>query len=255
MCSETSPPRLSFSHDLDQAEVVPIEHTVNRRDSSLLDPDSEFEFSISCSFEHESCSADEIFSNGVLLPFQVKDKVIVSPKEIRTSSCEPRPSAQLPPLPCENSSKKQSVKELLLRNSDNLEKKQAFKSFWGFRRSSSLNSDCKRSMLFSLPLLSRSNSIGSVPNPKRTTSKDVHKHNSQKQGSISMPRFSSSSPASAILQQKPLLKKNYGGSFNGTARISPVLNIVPPSYISKRTENLFGLGSFLRDRKDKRSKK
>lgn len=252
MCSEISPPRLSFSHDLGQAEVVPIKHSVNRRDSSLLDPDSDFEFSISCSFEHESCSADEIFSNGVLLPFQVKDKVLVSPREIH--GCEPRPSAQLPPLPRENSSKKEStVKEMLLRNADNLGQKQAFKSFWGFRRSSSLNSDCKRSMLFSLPLLSRSNSTGSAPDPKRTTSKDVHKHKSQKQGSISISRFSSSSAASAMQQKPPL--KNYGGSFNTTARISPVLNIVPPSYISKRTENLFGLGSFLRDRKDKRSKK
>ncbi|KAG2667455.1 hypothetical protein I3760_15G115700 [Carya illinoinensis] len=249
MCSETSPPRLSFSHDVGQSEVLPIEHNLNRRDSSLLDPDFDFEFRIGSSFEQETCPADELFSNGVLLPVQVKERIDAA-KEIHR--CEPRSRAPLPPLPCDNSSKKESMKEVMIMNSD-LAQKHASKSFWGFRRSTSLNSDSKRSLLCSLPLLLRSNSTGSVSNPKRAALKDVHKQNSLKQASNSMSRASSSSYAYAM-QQKPPLKKNYGGSLNGV-RISPVLNIVPPPYISKRTENLFGLGSLLRDRKDKRSKK
>ncbi|KAF5469067.1 hypothetical protein F2P56_013167 [Juglans regia] len=250
MCSETSPPRLSFSHDVGQSEVVPIEHNLNRRDSSLLDPDFDFEFRISSSsFEQETCPADELFSNGVLLPVQVKERIDAA-KEIH--SREPRSKASLPPLPCDNSSKKESMKEVMIMNSE-LAQKQASKSFWGFRRSTSLNADSKRSLLCSLPLLLRSNSTGSVSNPKRAALKDVHKQNSQKQASNSMSRSSPSSYVSAM-QQKPPLKKNYGGSLNGV-RISPILNIVPPPYISKRTENLFGLGSLLRDRKDKRSTK
>lgn len=250
MCSETSPPRLSFSQDVGQSEEVPIEGNLNRRDSSLLDPDFDFEFCISSSFEQETCPADELFSNGVLLPVQVKERIDAA-KEIH--SCERRSRAPLPPLPCDSSSKKESMKEVMIMNSD-LAQKHASKSFWGFRRSTSLNSDCKRSLLCSLPLLLRSNSTGSVSNPKRAVLKDVHRQNPQKQASKSMLRSSSSSSASAM-QQKPPLKKNYGGSLN-SVRISPVLNIVPPPYISKRTENLFGLGSLLRDRKDKkRSKK
>ncbi|XP_059454612.1 uncharacterized protein LOC132184852 [Corylus avellana] len=242
MCSETSPPRISFSHDLGHPQILPIQNKVNRTDHSLLlDPDSDFEFCFSSgSFEHESCSADELFCNGMLLP-----------KEIH--SCEPLPIALLPPPPSEKSKKDLRMKEEVMAIKSDLEQKHPSKSFWGFRRSTSLNiSDSKRSLLCSLPLLSRSNSTG------LTMAKDVqNKQNSQKRASVFMSRSSSSSSSSAssapAMQQKPPLKKNYGGSLHG-ARISPVLNIVPPSYISKRTENLFGLGSFLRDRKDKKSK-
>lgn len=55
---------------------------------------------------------------------------------------------------------------------------------------------------------------------------------------------------------KPPLKKNYGngGAYGNGVRISPVLN-VPPPYIAKGTTNLFGFGSFLRNGKDRKSKK
>lgn len=245
MRSERSPPRLSFSHDPGQPEVGPIELKENQADSPLLD--SDFEFSISSSLDHESCSADELFSNGILLPLQGKES-FVSSEEIHR--CEPRAVAPLPPRPCEKSKKDFNVKEVKEVNSE--QKKHVSKTFWGFRRSASLNSEGKRSLLRSLPLLSRSNSTGSASNPKRTMSKEASKHNSQKQGSRPFSRSSSSS-STYEMQQKPPLKKNYGGSHNGV-RISPVLN-VPPPCISKRTENLFGLGSFLRDRKDTKNKK
>lgn len=258
MCSQTSLPRISFSHDLVQADVGPLLSMSDQTDSSSsssshLGSNSDFEFNISSSlFEHESCSADELFSNGVLLPIHDKERFLAN-KEVQ--SCQPRPIAPLPPLRRDNSSS--SKKEAMVINSD-LEQKHvstATKSFWGFKRSASLdNFDNKKSFLRSLPLLSRSNSTSSLdPIPKRTTqNKEVHKHNSQKQESISLPRSSSFSSYTK-LQQKPQLKKSYGESLNAV-QISPVLNI-PPPYISKRAQNLFNFGSFLRDGKDKKSKK
>ncbi|KAK9926325.1 hypothetical protein M0R45_023562 [Rubus argutus] len=69
MCSETSPPRLSFLMILVKAEVLP------KRDSSLLDLNCDFEFSISRSFrQDEPSSADELFSHGVIKPMQPRDR-------------------------------------------------------------------------------------------------------------------------------------------------------------------------------------
>jgi hypothetical protein len=57
------------------------------------------------SFEHESCSADELFSSGILLSLHVKER-FVAPKEIHGGdSCEPWPLAPLLPLPCDKSMK------------------------------------------------------------------------------------------------------------------------------------------------------
>lgn len=254
MCSETSLPRTSFSHDLVQPDVGPLLSMSDQTDSSShLGSNSDFEFHISSSlFEHESCSADELFFNGVLLPIHDKEKFFAN-KEVH--SCQLRPIAPLPPLPRDNSSS--SKKEAVVVDSD-LEQKHvstATKSFWGFKRSASVdNLDSKKSFLRSLPLLSRSNSTGTLdPVPRRTTqNKEVHKHNSQKQESISLSRSSSFSSYTKM-QQKPQLKKSYGESLNAV-QISPVLNI-PPPYISKRAQNLFNFGSFLRDGKDKKSKK
>lgn len=107
------------------------------------------------------------------------------------------------------------------------------KSFWKFKRSSSLNcgSGYARS-LCPLPPLSRSNSTGSAPSSsvkKPGLSKEGLKANSQK---------------SANGHQKPPLRKN--GYTNGV-RVNPVLNV--PS------ANLFGLGSIFSGSKDKTKKK
>ncbi|XWS50746.1 hypothetical protein CRYUN_Cryun12cG0113800 [Craigia yunnanensis] len=253
MCSETSP-RVSFSHDLGQADNVPIELNELRRDTMLLESCSDFEFNIcSSSFEQESSSADELFANGMILPVRFQEKKVVQ-------KCELPALVSLPPRPklsTAEDSKKESIRQIMPVNSD-LEEKPQSKSFWGFKRSSSLNCDIKKSLIFSLPVLSRSNSTGSFPNPKRSSIKDSNKRSSQKLSSISMTKSSSSSCCSSCnayqFPQKPPLKKNHGNSYGNGVRISPVLN-VPPPYISKGTANLFGLGSFLRNGKDKKSKK
>ncbi|XP_022754887.1 uncharacterized protein LOC111303106 [Durio zibethinus] len=257
MCSETSP-RLSFSHDLGQADNLPIKLNESRRNTMLLESCSDFEFNIcSSSFEQEYSSADELFANGMILPVRFQEKKVVH-------KCQLPAVVSLPPCPklsTAEDSKKESIRQIMLVNSD-LEEKPKSKSFWGFKRSSSLNCDIKKSIICSLPLLSRSNSTGSVPNPKRSSMKDSNKHSSQKLLSISMTKSSSSSSSSSCcsncnayqFHQRPPLKKNHGKSYGNGFRISPVLN-VPPHYISKGTANLFGLGSFLRTGKDKKSRK
>ncbi|XP_020213642.1 uncharacterized protein LOC109797894 [Cajanus cajan] len=244
MCSETSPPRLSFSHDLSELQVLPMKQDVPSIDTLLHDSNSDFEFSTSTSLEFESSSADELFSNGVILPIQIQDK---TKARKLTHQVEPH-HTKLPPRPCASSVekvKKETIRELLDVNSDH-EKKPHCKSFWGFNRSKSLNCDTKKNLVCSFPLLSRSNSTGSVSNPKRVSS------NSNKHPSIAK---SSSSTLNMYPVQKSPSGKSYGGSYypNGL-RINPILN-VPTPCASKGGANLFGLGSFLRVGKVKKSKK
>lgn len=227
MCSETSP-RVSFSHDLSQPTMGQHEQ---RRDTTLLEqpPCSDFEFNIcSTSFDQQQwSSADELFANGMLLPKTVTPKHdAIAPSLV---SLPPRPK-----LSMADDARKDMVQKKPVSN----------KSFWGFKRSSSLNCDVKKGLICSLPLLSRSNSTGSV-----SSASSKHKHSSPK-----LP-----SPSSCCngyqFPQKPPVKKNHGNcSYGNGVRISPVLN-VPPPYISKGTANLFGLGSLLRNGKVKKSKK
>ncbi|XP_015872401.2 uncharacterized protein LOC107409478 [Ziziphus jujuba] len=269
MCSETSPPRISFSYDLgpedDEDDQPVLEQKQSRRDTSLLDSNSDFDFSFTSScYGHESSSADELFSHGVILPTKPRERVC-SPKRRKDNEKNPRlPS--LPPLP---SPKKDGEKEAMVVSSDIEQKppQSSNKSFWGFKRSSSLNYDNKRSLLCSLPLLLRSNSTGSVSNSKRSLFKDFNKHGS-KQPSISLSKSASVSSSSSssssfystsnpypVLHKPPLKKNNGGGgSYGNGVRIIPVIN-VPPPYISKGTAKFFGLGSFLHPGKDKKTKK
>ncbi|XP_028800158.1 uncharacterized protein LOC114755445 [Neltuma alba] len=231
MCSETSPPRLSFSNDL---PVSPINHHVDppRRDASLMtmmDSNSELEFEFSItrnSFHSESSSADELFSNGVIVPTQIQNQPTTKKHTLRG---EP-PYTRLPPRPCSSpveKTKKQSTREPHSR------------SFWGFARSRSLNCDTKKSLFSSSSSLPRSNSTGSATNPKRTNSRDNGKGHG---GSSSYP------------VQKSGSGKAYGGSYYGDGlRVSPVLNIPTPC-ISKGSASLFNLGSILRARKVKKTK-
>ncbi|KAJ6687777.1 hypothetical protein OIU74_016468 [Salix koriyanagi] len=250
MCSETSP-RISFSNDLGQEND---REQVSRRDTTLLDSNPDFEFRICSHLFCESSPADELFADGMILPVQIQERITVSKQIYRHES--PR-KASLPPLPgpstCENFTKDR-MRELMVVDSEQLEEKTQSRSFWGFKRSISVNRDIKRS-LCSLPLLSRSNSTGSEPNAKRKTLKDTHKsNNSQKQQSTAMAKSSppSTSSVSSFVYsspQKPPSKKS--GSYG---KISPVLK-VPPPYIYKGTANLFGLGSFLRNGKEKQVRK
>ncbi|KAF9587059.1 hypothetical protein IFM89_039745 [Coptis chinensis] len=199
------------------------------------------------SFEQDSSCAEELFSDGKILPLEIKKQVL-----------PPKPPTH--PTSNENS-KKESLKEIMEQSFKTEEKptssSSSTKSFWRFKRSSSCGNGYKRSLICSLPLLSRSNSTGSAPTPKRSSSlKDNHNKHLPKTPSsngYTKSALSSSSSYPYSTPQKPSQKKNYG-SYNNGVRISPLLN-VPPPYISKGTVNLFGLGSLFCNGKEKNKKK
>ena len=258
VCSEISSagisPRISFSHDLNQTDVLPNEDHCRRSDLTLLDSGSDFVFCIGTSFVQELSPADELFSNGKIRAKEIKQNV-TSPDEVRGS--EPVSSCSLPS--CTVNTEKKRLKEFLSSSFD-VEEKPPSKSFWQFKRSSSLNCDNarSRSLIRSLQFLSRSNSSGSTPNSKQTNlSKETQKPNLQKQPSVSSRKSSASCPStyyySYSSSQRPSLKKNSGSYGNGV-RISPVLNLTPP-YISKVTVSFFGFGSLFCNGKVKKKKK
>ncbi|GAY43888.1 F1O19.11 protein [Citrus sinensis] len=248
--SSNMSPRISFSHDFCQSDFIPVEQ--RQQGQHLIRSNStgiDFDFCVRKSFDQESSSADELFSDGKILPTEVKQLQQQKQKQNKKKNVNPAQAA-LPILPKDQESldlKPNNINnnkitrdeagdddDLEENDQNNNNNKQSSKSFWKFKRSSSLNcgSGYGRSLCPLPPLLSRSNSTGSASNDKRAAlSKD---------GSNKSP--SSSSIKSSYL--KPPLKKNYGSYGNGV-HVNPVLNV--PS------GNLFGLGSIFG--KDKNKKK
>ncbi|CAI9096163.1 OLC1v1032247C1 [Oldenlandia corymbosa var. corymbosa] len=311
VCSEVSSlvvsPRISFSHDLRDSDPAECRHNNIIRSDALLLESIDFNFCISSqSFSQEVLStADELFANGKIRPAEVKKKsAIPKPKKeatleqnfrskpisshLRRDTSVKSQKAEKTEAPQNSITKKKSLKEFLSLNlesdteveeeEEGEEKKpspaSATKTFWQFRRSSSLNFDSCRSntLIRSLHFLSRSNSTGSAPNPKSSSSSKVmRKQNSQKdhqpssakrtKSSLSSSSTSSSSSSSSNhyfysngsgLYRSPSRKNYHQG--NGV-RISPVLNI-PHACISKGTvSSLFGLGSLFCNGKSKNKKK
>ncbi|KAK4735907.1 hypothetical protein R3W88_010168 [Solanum pinnatisectum] len=221
-------PRISFSHNLSPSNLTNILH--NTQIQEPVPSNSEFDFCIS---NTETSSADELFSDGLIRPIQLQEKFVNSSKQTILS----KKTQSLPPLPQidqNNQNPKQEIKTEQQKNH----------SFWGIKRSSSVhcvNTHKKSSSFWSLPLLSRSNSTGSVPNSK-------------KQGALQLKQIkNSSTPASFYTfpsSQKPPLRKNYGAAgtnYGNGIRITPVLNVA--------SQNLFGFGSLFRNGKHKKSKK
>ncbi|ESQ48072.1 hypothetical protein EUTSA_v10021275mg [Eutrema salsugineum] len=278
ICAESNHQRISFAGDLGQSDKAPpMEKQPSgpvRRDTTLLDSSNpDFEFHISRNFDPgDSSPADEIFADGMILPilpFQVTTASsmpkrlykyelppIVSAPSLSSSSLTPQPL----PLP-QNSRKYSSVKETNGRgsgaNSDS-EAEKSSKSFWSFKRSSSLNCDIKKSLICSFPRLTRSNSTGSVMNSKRAMLRDINKHSSQRHG---VPRpgadhsshlsSSSSSPSSVCCSSYQFRPQKHAGknggrekAGGGSFRITPVIGGPSP----------FGLGSILRLSKEKKTK-
>ncbi|KAK7269780.1 hypothetical protein RIF29_22516 [Crotalaria pallida] len=241
-------PRISFSHDLKNTDndSVPVE---DRSSLCLLDSSSDFVFSITNGLSQKLSSADELFSNGKIVPMEIKHD-LNAPALIHQPTQPSLPLSQNSTTKC---TEKKRLKEFLSASSDEAEdetEKPSLKYFWQFKRSSSLNFDTNRgnSLIRSLQFLSRSNSTGSAPNPKKTeVTGENQKQRFQKQSSVSSRRFSISSSSSSsssstyYFYSSPSLKRNSGSSGNGV-RISPVLNL-PQAYIPKVTARFFGLGS------------
>ncbi|CAJ2666004.1 unnamed protein product [Trifolium pratense] len=239
-------PRISFSHDFSQQGVIPIEKHPLRSNSSGLNSSMDFDFCVNENSELESSSADELFSDGIILPTEIKKKKNIPLKQTPIQPTIPQNYA-LPPLYANGSknSKKMSTKDVKELNiNDEVDEKHnsnSNKSFWGFKRSSSCGSGYARS-LCPLPLLSKSNSTGSSTSVKGVQiSKEGSnvKQNSKKNSSTTR----SSHSIGSNNQQKPPLKRSYGNS----VRVTPVLN-VPYS-------NLFGFASIFSNNRNKSKKK
>ncbi|KAL3336758.1 hypothetical protein AABB24_029432 [Solanum stoloniferum] len=269
-------PRISFSHD----DGIPLEcHQQQhhyRSDAFLLESSSTIDFDFDfCVSEKQLfiSSADELFSNGKILPFEIKNSTPLT--QINQSLQKQPKSLQLQKQPqkplLENgkeNTKKKSLKEFLSADLDDDEEQETEKlpqpkPFWQFRRSSSLNYQNSHILQF----LTRSNSTGSAPIQKNP--KIYQKQSSQreqitvlrKSSSLSSSSSSSSSSFStnfsSFNQSHPLhsssskksqshpLKKSYSRSYGNGVHVSPVLNI---------PQALFGLGSLFCNGKSKKKK-
>ncbi|VYS57789.1 unnamed protein product [Arabidopsis thaliana] len=273
ICTESNHQRFSFAGDLGQSDKgTPMEQQPSgpvRRDTTLLDSsNSDFEFHISSNFDPgDSSPADEIFADGMILPvlpFQVTATSTMPKRlykyELPPIVSAPTLSSYLPPLPLPlpEHSRKYSVKETRGSlngrgsgaNSDS-EAEKSSKSFWSFKRSSSLNCDIKKSLICSFPRLTRSNSTGSVAISKREMLRDINKHSSQRHG-VPRPGVNPSShmcpPSSFCCSSYQFRPQKHagknGGGRGGSFWIAPVIGGPSP----------FGLGSILRLTKEKKKK-
>ncbi|CAG7882751.1 unnamed protein product [Brassica rapa] len=217
-------------------------------DNTLINSSSpDFEFHISRNVD--ASPADEIFADGMILPFQVTTASSM-PKRLYKYELPPivsAPSSSTPPkplplpLPQQHYSEKETPGSSA--NSDS-EAEKTSKSFWSFKRSSSLNCDIQKSLICSFPRLTRSNSTGSVINSKREMLRDINKHSSQRHEAprpVADPSShlssSCSSPSSVCCsthQFKPQKQAGKNGGRGGSFG--------------------FGLGSILRVLKDKKTK-
>ncbi|KVI05414.1 uncharacterized protein LOC112525849 [Cynara cardunculus var. scolymus] len=230
-------PRISFSHDLDDPETKSDSTHSIRSDQFLLSPTFHFDFCTTSTFT----PADELFSNGKILPTQIK-----KPQTIQL----PDPKTKI------SDTHKKRLKEFIFHGEQEDEEKSTLKSsFWQFRRSASLNCDNgkgPKGLLRSLSLksLSRSNSTGSALNPKRNSSpKTMEKSKDLRRcSSLSQP------PASSHVYYT-YQNSNNSKSCKGGIRIIPILNIPPAYNISKGTINFFGFGSLFCNGKAKKKTK
>ncbi|KAK9054211.1 hypothetical protein SSX86_025289 [Deinandra increscens subsp. villosa] len=208
--SDNSSPRISFSYDLSQSDTVPVETLLRSCSSSGAD----FNFCVQENPDllHASM-ADELFFNGKILPTPMKSKPKPEPKPPENKN------SRSPPLP--------ETEELNL-------KQQNWKSFWGFKRSSSCGSGNGR-RLCPIALLSRSNSMGSSSiSSKQSLSSSKEGVNVKNNQNLQKP---------SVSQKPPLRKSGYGygngssiGNGNGI-RVNPVLNLGFGSFFSSNSKN------------------
>ncbi|KAG9131269.1 hypothetical protein Leryth_006116 [Lithospermum erythrorhizon] len=227
MTENISSPKIPFSNDHHKK----ADEKISEDDQFTTD----FDFCISIT-ESETSSADELFSDGLILPLQLQEKFVLH-KSLSIPKPQSQPPLQLLPLPQESPKQEPSKEIITSTNDEELDAKKQSNPFWRISRSSSVHSH-KKSSFWSLPILPRSNSTGSIPK-------------GSKEGQKQSPNVKKSKKLTGSLSQKPPLRKNYGGSHPNGVRISPILNV--PPYNIKGTPNLFGFGSLFG--KDNKSKK
>lgn len=250
LCSGETPPvtspRISFSHNLSQSDINQLRlNPLPVSSSSSVD----FDFCIRQSNVDQSSSAEELFSDGKILP--------IHPNIKHESPPPPRPHdhpVETRTPKCNQDSNETVVS--VLSESQGQKHKSAKSSFWQFKRSSSLNfgSGYART-LCPIPLLPRSNSTGSASSSNKSLSSareshPNHKQHTQKKNSAPVVPIKQSSNGHLKL---PLKKKGYSRNSNGSLhgngngiRVNPVLNV--------SSANLFGLGSIFSGNKEKNKK-
>ncbi|XP_030536771.1 uncharacterized protein LOC115745389 [Rhodamnia argentea] len=162
-----SSPRISFSFNLRDSGAIRAAPSKAATDCARAsDSRNDFEFRLS---ESLSSSADELFSDGKILAVPVKKKNV--PQRRRHPDCPalPLPPAPKESVPCNNANTTSLDPEATCDGDDmphggNLKDARPSRSFWRFRRSSSLGSanSCSRRLCF-LPIMPRSYSTGSSP--------------------------------------------------------------------------------------------
>lgn len=110
ICSENSsstlvmsPARISFSYDLSQSDAAPIEHHFRSNSSSSSGVD--FDFCTQAACAQASSSADELFSDGKILPFRIKENVAPQRRGIQP------PEVLAPDLQCGKGEIEEGLKE------------------------------------------------------------------------------------------------------------------------------------------------
>lgn len=291
ICSEISSlsisPRISFSHDLNQLDQQ--DHHYHHQNGQHFDrnnPVSDFDFCVlknDSNFIFEFPSADELFSDGKILPV-----------EIKTTSHHQKPVDLAQQN--DNSTKKiVQLKELLSLSYDTDEEEERevndnndtnnsnnnsddkkssrinYMSFWKFRRSNSLNLEKIKSLHF----ISRSNSTGSTQPTRKpilqkqksasasssSSSKAKNRNEYKRSSSFSSFHNHRNSNNVELSSSKSYPRKGNNGNNNicgsqyyGNTRVSPILNL-PQPYISRVTISFFGFGSLFCNGKVKNKKK
>ncbi|CAN6445236.1 unnamed protein product [Victoria cruziana] len=210
----TFSPRISFSNDLSLTDRLG-----DHREYSSLMQSSSCDFHFCIPEQNYSSPADQLFYDGKILPL----------------AAIAAPSPSVPP----RGSSTESLKEILDCEKQSTTPPAASKSFWGFRRSNSLNcrSIRKSGLLSSLNMMTRSKSMGS-------NTKEASMPSKKAAARLPPPILSGNSVRRG---KKPSVKE-----YNGGMRINPILN-VPPPYISRGRSSLFSFGYFL-CRKEKNRK-
>ncbi|KAI3669620.1 hypothetical protein L6452_40920 [Arctium lappa] len=210
----TASPRLSFSYDLSQSDTVPVEQLLRSISSSSVD----FNFCVQENSDHNHASmADELFSDGKILPTQIRSAI----GRDKHAPIPPRVENQKPPSTAVQPPEDEELKQ------------QNSKSFWGFKRSSSCGSGYARS-LCPITLLSRSHSTGSSTSSKRSSSSSKEGLNQKQHRNFSKP---------SVSQKPPLRKSGYGygnntsSSTNNGIRVNPVLNLGFGSFFLTNNKN------------------
>ncbi|CAD5185889.1 unnamed protein product [Musa acuminata subsp. malaccensis] len=223
-------PRISFSHDVDLPQTDASESTdADRRlDVSLpleVSAPSDFDFSLAIdALSHDHSLADDLFSDGKLLPLPIKNP---------PSSSRPSAPVAAPPATATCRRSRDSLREMMTGPEANgIGRASPPTPFWRFRRSSSVGYGSSRSSLCPFPLLrSKSSGSSSTQRPNAKPGITDNSYSSAGIGKGSSRPFSelfrkgANEPKTKVYYYSGNSRRSYGSN---AVRISPILNVPTP---------------------------